>query len=177
MLWKVLLYSLVLALIACKQSSEEKHNLEQLGSLGRQLQYNKTWQYQKVVSTKNQQETWSVYDQAAAYAQTSAQLIIRRDETQKMWVEIVAHNVTFRCDRDYCPIRVSFSGKSYLFYLDTHLSTESTQNRIVFALDGVDVFLAQLRQADMIEVTADFFPMTETRFIFNTQLAEQMYSY
>lgn len=177
---KILLCSMVVLFSACKQTDETQPNqgLMHTAQLVQNTALNKTWQYHQATQEKNQQsEIWAVYDQAAQYGQPSAQLVIRRDQTGVMRVEIVAENARFHCDRRYCPINISFTGRTYVFYVDAKLSTAIEQSTIVLSLDEVDAFLVQLRQAKLIEINTHSLSAELPKLIFNTYLLEQIKPY
>lgn len=176
----VFLCSMILLCTACKQTDETPPNqgLVHRAQLVQNSTLNKTWQYHQTIQENRQQtEIWAVYDQAARYGQASAQLVIRRDQTGVMRVEIVAENARFHCDRRYCPINVSFAGKTYVFYVDAELSTAIEQSTLVLSLEEVDAFLVQLRQAELIEITTDTLSAELPKLIFNTHLSPEIKSY
>lgn len=176
---KILLYSIILLCTACKQTDETPQDSDlQITQSSQQITLNKTWQYHRTTLEKNQYvETWAVYDQAATYAQPSAQLVIRRDQTGVMRVQIVVENTRFHCDRNYCPINVSFAGKTFVFYVDAALSTAIEQSTIVLSLNEVDAFLVQLRQVGLIEISTNALSADLPKLIFNTQLSSDLKSY
>lgn len=178
---KVFLCGLFLATSGCKQTADELQYtavVEPKVQLAEQAELDKTWKYRTIVQGKNQKiDVWAVYDLGAAYAQPAGQLVIHRDSTGVMRVEIVAENVHFHCDRSYCPINVSFAGKNYIFYIDTALSTAIEQSKVVLNLGEVDIFLELLRESELVEIKADFFPETLPKLIFNTQLSSEIKSF
>lgn len=174
---KLIVFGTCLLLSACEKSADPDAEIQReqrtANIVNQEINAGKVWQYRLIQQAKNRQvEVWTVFDQSAQYAEPSAQLVLRRDWSGQWRVEIVAENARFHCDRSYCPINVAFEGKTYIFYIDSALSTPIEQSTIVFRLDEADAFLAELRQADIIEVSADFFSTDLNKLIFNTKLPE-----
>lgn len=179
---KMILLVTCFTLSACEKTKDleaEKQREQHTEKIvNQEINAGKVWQYRSIQQAKNRHtEVWTVFDQSAQYAQPSAQLVVRRDWSGLQRVEIIAENARFQCDRSYCPINVSFEGKNYVFYIDSALSTPIEQSTIVLRMDEVDAFLTELRKAEVIEVSAEFFSTDLGKLIFNTKMPENVKSF